>query len=663
MPESRNHCCRVPPISPAGHTALKSGPGAIELVDTHITAQRLGAAENKERQVMTKPLQHVSRRCAGFPLSAILVGPHRCDRKPGLTLSNRRVIHGLVKRSGDQATGEPGCAGRHRPCMKFRFVLLDPDGDSHRHTPPRENAAAAESADPAQAFRYQIRGTDMVRQERLADGRHRLIPVANFRACIVSDIILDDGVEQQRHCGVEAELDGQKVVFTVPAVEFGRMGWVLPRLGPRAIIYPGQTQHARAAIQELSGPIRQERIFSHLGWRKPDLDWVYLHAGGALGAAGLRSDWQVQLPAPLQDYRLQVPPQADELARAIQASLDLLRAAKDRVSFPLLAAVYRAALGGVSFSVFLSGPSGVFKSALAALCQQHFGAAMEASRLPANFASTGNALELLAFSAKDALLVVDDFAPQGGTGDGELHNVADRLFRGAGNQQGRGRLGANGRLRAAQAPRGLVLGTGEEVPQGQSIRARLVILELGAGEVDRGWLSRCQQAGRDGRLAASMGGFVRWVAGQYEGLQRRLHQRVVQIRSQSCGDWGHARTPAAMAELQAPSASPCPGSGTATRTSRRPVQQVSAGSGGAATAGSVPALPVIPGSSGRGFARPGWGPTGTGLECGAGPNPPAWRRSVPARPVRRNGNRMPSPVLPDRKSTRLNSSHLGISYA
>src|ERR1022692_4906661 len=65
----------------------------------------------------------------------------------GTALSNRRVIHGLVKRSGDQATGEPGCAGRHRPCMKFRFVLLDPDGDSHRHTPPRENAAAAESAD------------------------------------------------------------------------------------------------------------------------------------------------------------------------------------------------------------------------------------------------------------------------------------------------------------------------------------------------------------------------------------------------------------------------------------------------------------------------------------------------------------------------------------
>ena len=37
---------------------------------------------------------------------------------------------------------------------------------------------------------------------------------------------------------MEAELDGQKVVFTVPAVEFGRMGWVLPRLGKRTAERP-----------------------------------------------------------------------------------------------------------------------------------------------------------------------------------------------------------------------------------------------------------------------------------------------------------------------------------------------------------------------------------------------------------------------------------------
>jgi len=90
----------------------------------------------------------------------------------------------------------------------------------------------------------------------------------------------------------------------------------------------------------------------------------------------------------------------------VSASLQLLSAAPDRISFPLLAGVYRAALGAVPFSLFLSGNSGVFKTALAALAQQHFGAAMDGSGLPANFASTANALEGLAFAAKDALLVV-----------------------------------------------------------------------------------------------------------------------------------------------------------------------------------------------------------------------------------------------------------------
>src|ERR1039458_919802 len=198
--------------------------------------------------------------------------------------------------------------------------------------------------------------------------------------------------------------------------------------------------------------------------------WYRNACAGSADSAAAAFSLAVVVPFPPGSGHLllQVPPQADELARAIQASLDLLRAAPDRVSFPLLAAVYRAALGGVSFSVFLSGPSGVFKSALAALCQQHFGAAMEASRLPANFASTGNALELLAFSAKDALLVVDDFAPQGGTGDGELHNVADRLFRGAGNQQGGAGWGRTGGYAPPRRPAAWCWGREKRCPRGRA---------------------------------------------------------------------------------------------------------------------------------------------------------------------------------------------------
>jgi hypothetical protein len=105
---------------------------------------------------------------------------------------------------------------------------------------------------------------------------------------------------------------------------------------------------------------------------------------------------------------------------------------------------------------------------------------MDAKCLPASFASSGNALTTLAFHAKDALLVVDDYATTGRQSDGELHGLAEQLFRAAGNVQGRNRLRGNERVATPQPPRALLLGTGEEVPPGRSIRARLIIVAMAA---------------------------------------------------------------------------------------------------------------------------------------------------------------------------------------
>jgi hypothetical protein len=289
--------------------------------------------------------------------------------------------------------------------MNFRLIWMGSDDEPSEQRPSAEKGAAAVRPFPFRVM-YEQLGIEMVRR---ANGHLKPIAVANFSARIVRDLILDDDTEQRRELGIEAELGGQRLAFVVPAAEFGRMGWVLRQLGPQAIIYPGQQQHARAAIQWLSGSIQQERIFTHLGWRKHGPDWIYLHAGGAVGAQGPRADLRVELPAALQHYQIQSPADPREQVSAVRASLRCLALAPDRIMLPLLAAVYRAALGKVDFSLFLTGQTGTFKTALAALCQQHFGAAMEASRLPANFASTANALESLAFFAKDALLVVDDF--------------------------------------------------------------------------------------------------------------------------------------------------------------------------------------------------------------------------------------------------------------
>jgi hypothetical protein len=420
----------------------------------------------------------------------------------------------------------------------MKFSMLGPEGGPNGSNPNPELEDQP---------RYSQDAAGMARTEK--DGS-RVTALTNFSARIVSDILLDDGEQGQRELGLEAELPERKVYFALSTAEFRRMDWVLNRMGPKAIIYPGQQQHARAAIQWLSREIRQERVFTHLGWRKHGSRWIYLHAGGALCADGPEPKVQVQLPAVLQAYQLQFPHNSEEIVDAVKASLGCLSVAPDRISFPLLASVYRAALGNVDFSVFLAGRTGVFKTALAALCQQHFGAAMDAANLPGNFASTGNALERMAFYAKDAVLVVDDFAPTGRHDDGELHCIAERLIRCAGNRQGRSRLSGNGRLSSPKPPRTLVLATGEQLPPGQSIRARLLVVQLALGEVDRATLSDCQRAGHEGQLSMAMGAYLIWAAAHYEELRKRLRNRVHEIRSEGRGGATHARLPGILAELE-----------------------------------------------------------------------------------------------------------------
>ena len=73
---------------------------------------------------------------------------------------------------------------------------------------------------------------------------------------------------------------------------------------------------------------------------------------------------------------------------------------------------------------------------------------------------------------------------------------------------------------------------------------------VGPGEVNRTTLSECQCAGRQGRLAESMGAFLSWIAGHYEERQQRLQARVLELRSQGFGRAIHARLPATLAELR-----------------------------------------------------------------------------------------------------------------
>ena len=132
-----------------------------------------------------------------------------------------------------------------------------------------------------------------------------------------------------------------------------------------------------------------------------------------------------------------------------------------------------------------------------------------------------------------------------------LHRTAEWLFRAAGNHQGRTRMSGSGRLSTGQPPRALMLATGEEVPRGQSLRARLLIVDLKLGEVDRLLLNECQKAAQEGRMAAAMGAFLTWVAERYEELQERMRTRARETRNETMSYRSHARLRAILRELQA----------------------------------------------------------------------------------------------------------------
>jgi hypothetical protein len=387
-----------------------------------------------------------------------------------------------------------------------------------------------------------------------------LIPLCNFNAYVVGEKILDDGFEKTSVFEISGtRQNGQPLpAVQVPAALFARLSWVTNHWGAQAVMYAGQgiQDHLRAAIQLLSGEVIREIVYACLGWLKIGDEWIYLHGGGGISKDGLIRDLSVSLgDGRMKDYILPEPPTGQQLKKALRASLRLLDLAPVRIMFPLIAATYRAPLGEIvpiDFSTLLAGSTGTQKSELSAQVQAHFGAGFHGKNLPGNWYGTANALEKQAFLAKDAIFTVDDFAPAGTTTEVQsMHSKADRLLRGQGNRTGRARMKADGTLRHEYYPRGLILTSGEDIPQGQSLRGRMMILELTKGDVDLNILSEVQRAAADGFLAQSMSAYLQWLAIRFDQLKEELPdlQREYRTMAREKLPHLHDRTPEIVASL------------------------------------------------------------------------------------------------------------------
>ena len=405
--------------------------------------------------------------------------------------------------------------------------------------------------EPAGESGYRDTGQGLAWMKQTADGSTPVL-LTNFRARIAAEVVHDDGAETTLTFVIEAVLGSKTTRFVVPSARFGGLNWAIEHLGAGAVVYPGFTlrEHARAAIQLVSGDVTKRQVFAHTGWREVDGRWVYLHAGGAIGKERAVDGIEVSLPGCLTGYALPEPPSGGDMAEAVRASMGFLGLAPDAVTVPLYAAIWTAPISQADLSIHLSGPTGTGKSELAALVQQHWGPGMDSRHLPGFWSSTANALEGLAFLVKDAVLVVDDFAPTGSATDvARLHRVADRLLRAQGNRSGRQGMASDASLRPAKPPRGLILSTGEDVPRGESLRARLVVVEIAPSSLDWDLLSVCQKQAAAGSYAQAMSGYLKWLAPRYGQVLSTLRESREELRSSICAGRKHKRTPDNFAKL------------------------------------------------------------------------------------------------------------------
>jgi len=384
--------------------------------------------------------------------------------------------------------------------------------------------------------------------------RDGFAPICNFKAQIVEQHLVDDGVEAHREFIIEGTLaTGEKLErISVPASKFYHPAeWVLPGWGARAIIHPKAEHDVRAAIQFVSQKVKSAVVLAHTGWREVNGKLGYITASGAIGAD---LDVTVRLPGTLGRYALPAKPtQPRVLIEAVRAALRIVDVAPHRVTLPALAAVFRSVTMHwlkVDVAVWLFGRSGSFKSTLAALLLGFWTGTADRMNL-LNWSATANAIEDALFRAKDAIVVVDNFAPRQGDEHDAHRRNAPRVIHAIGDGGSRARLGKDMRPMAERPPRGFAVITAEDLPSGESTNARLFAIGLRRDDVDVAVLSEVQ-ADAD-KLPIAMRGYIEYVAKRaaeddFAGVLRRQFE-TLRVEFTGGESTMHMRAPAAAADL------------------------------------------------------------------------------------------------------------------
>lgn len=349
--------------------------------------------------------------------------------------------------------------------------------------------------------------------------------------------------------------------ITVNIAQFYEMTWALKLWGAQAVIHAkyGTKPRIATAILMLSNAngYADTIVYRNLGFiRHPEYGWIFLSPGAVIGASGAVPDIVVQPKNRLADYQLPPPPLPEEVTEYVEASLTLLNLAPPMVAFPTLAAMFRAPLGQVDTVLILVGETGRHKTAYLALVFGHYGAKFNRKHLPEGWGSSGVGLETVAYHAKDVVLVIDDLKlPKDRAGRAEIMKAARRIIASAADGVGRTTLTQDRQIRLNTYPRGFIVMSAEEVPDGESTVARALIIPVsaplqGPDNILRPAYNDAAKLASSGVYAKTMSAYLQFVAQHHDEVtvgSERYRQHIIDHEGLFPGR--HPRTGPACAEL------------------------------------------------------------------------------------------------------------------
>lgn len=383
--------------------------------------------------------------------------------------------------------------------------------------------------------------------------------IANFTPELVELTRRDNGFEVTDTVRFRAFRNGQyeptveiqksDILSNHPDQRFG--------MGCRVFIGRQYAQRLAEVMQMQCEDAEIKTIYAQTGFRDINGEKVYLNGDNSVTKDGITSAFSVELDPDLaRCYRFLDSSVAE--ADCYPVLLDLMeKIAPDWVIVPCLAYCFMSPLSSMlrekgaepSFSFYIVGRTGSYKSSLAKVLLSFFGKISYAEPAPLSFLDTQNAIGRKLALISDMPVLLDDRRPTSCADDKNRYEGTEKFVSSAiGDRASRGRLNADSTGKTSYVARSNVFITAEEAYNniGSSAIARSISVELQPNTID--FAKLCVLQDHTEHLNKLMQLFVQWLIINYDAVSAGVDCRLKAFREKFASA-GHPRLATAFANL------------------------------------------------------------------------------------------------------------------